>query len=282
MLAKRIIPCLDVRDGQVVKGTKFQDLQILGSPVELARFYNEQSADELVFYDITASFENRGIFLDVVETVAQEIFIPFTVGGGVNTLEDFTKLLKRGADKVSVNSGAVKHPFLIQEAAKKFGSQCVVLSIDAKRVDTRQDYPAEVDGSLEAGKVDTCKVDANAAGADPAWRVFTKGGRNDTGMDAILWAKKGVALGAGEIVINSIDQDGVKKGYDIPLLQALQREVSVPVIASGGAGSVEDIIEGFDIGGADGCLAASIFHHKEILIPELKKALMDKGIPVRR
>ncbi len=255
MLAKRIIPCLDVRDGQVVKGTKFQDLQILGSPVALARFYNEQSADELVFYDITASFENRGIFLDVVETVAKEIFIPFTVGGGVNTLEDFTKLLKRGADKVSVNSGAVKHPALIEQAARKFGSQCVVLSIDAKRID---------------------------GGAQESWRVFTQGGRRDTGMDAIAWAKKGVALGAGEIVINSIDQDGVKKGYDIPLLQALEREVTVPVIASGGAGSVEDIIEGFTLGGADGCLAASIFHHKEILIPKLKKALTDQGIPVRR
>ena len=251
MLAKRIIPCLDVRDGQVVKGTKFQDLQILGSPVALARFYNEQSADELVFYDITASFENRGIFLDVVETVAKEIFIPFTVGGGVNTLEDFTKLLKRGADKVSVNSGAVKNPSLITDAAKKFGSQCVVLSIDGKR-------------------------------QGDSWRVYTKGGRQDTGLDVIEWAKNGVALGAGEIVINSIDQDGVKNGYDIPLLQALQREVSVPVIASGGAGSIEDIIEGFEIGGADGCLAASIFHHKEILIPELKKALINKGIPVRR
>ena len=278
MLAKRIIPCLDVRDGQVVKGTKFQDLQILGSPVELAGFYNEQSADELVFYDITASFENRGIFLDVVETVAKEIFIPFTVGGGVNTLEDFSKLLKRGADKVSVNSGAVKNPTLIKDAAKKYGSQCVVLSIDAKRVDDRQDHPTD----FEAGKTDATKGDATAVAAAPTWRVFTKGGRNDTGMDAVQWAKQGVALGAGEIVINSIDQDGVRNGYDLPLLQALQRELSVPVIASGGAGSVEDIIDGFEIGGADGCLAASIFHHKEILIPELKKALRDKGIPVRR
>ncbi len=251
MLAKRIIPCLDVRDGQVVKGTKFKDLQILGSPVELARFYNDQSADELVFYDITASFENRGIFLDVVETVAKEIFIPFTVGGGVNALEDFSKLLKRGADKVSVNSGAVKNPSLITEAAKKYGSQCVVLSIDGKRTDS-------------------------------GWQVFTKGGRENTGLDVIQWAKKGVALGAGEIVINSIDQDGVKSGYDIPLLQALEREVTVPVIASGGAGSTADIIEGFTRGGADGCLAASIFHHREILIPELKKALSKEGIPVRR
>ena len=253
MLAKRIIPCLDVRDGQVVKGTKFQDLQILGSPVELARFYNEQSADELVFYDITASHENRGIFLDVVETVAREIFIPFTVGGGVNTVEDFSKLLKRGADKVSINSGAVKNPSLITEAAKKYGAQCVVLSIDGKRT-----------------------------ADDGTWQVFTRGGRKNTGMDVIEWAKKGVALGAGEIVINSIDQDGVKSGYDLPLLRALQREVSVPVIASGGAGSVSHITEGFNDGGADGCLAASIFHHKEILIPNLKKALMEEGIPVRR
>ena len=259
MLAKRVIPCLDVRDGQVVKGTKFQDLQILGSPVELARFYNEQSADELVFYDITASFENRGIFLDVVETVAKEIFIPFTVGGGVNTLEDFTKLLKRGADKVSVNSGAVKDPSLIQSAAKKFGSQCVVLSIDAKRVEEPKANPL-----------------------NPTWRVFIQGGRKDTGMDAIEWAKKGVALGAGEIVINSIDQDGVRRGYDLSLLETLGKAVSVPIIASGGAGSMEDIVEGFLIGGADGCLAASIFHHKEILIPELKEVLMKKGIPVRR
>jgi len=274
LLAKRIIPCLDVRDGQVVKGTKFQDLEILGSPVELARFYNEQSADELVFYDITASFENRGIFLDVVETVAKEIFIPFTVGGGVNTLEDFSKLLKRGADKVSVNSGAVKNPSLIAEAAKKYGSQCVVLSIDAKRVDESSGDGKSNPGSPAKG--------SSSPESRQTWQVFTKGGRHNTGMDAIQWAKEGIALGAGEIVINSIDQDGVKKGYDIPLLQALQRGVSVPVIASGGAGSVEDIIEGFDLGGADGCLAASIFHHKEIFIPELKKALINKGIPVRR
>ncbi len=250
MLAKRIIPCLDVRDGRVVKGTKFENIKELGDPVELARYYNSERADELVFYDITASYENRGIFLDVVEQVAKQVFIPFMVGGGVKSVEDFSKLLHRGADKVSVNSSAVENPKLIEAAAKKFGDQCVVLSIDGKK-----------EGS--------------------SWKVYTKGGRENTGLDVIEWAKRGVELGAGEIVMNSIDQDGVRSGYDLELLKALGEALRVPVIASGGAGNTQHFIDGFQIGKADGCLAASIFHQKELRIPDLKQELLEAGLPIR-
>lgn len=252
MLTKRIIPCLDVRDGKVVKGTKFKDIKEVADPVELAKYYNSQGADELVFYDITASYENRGIFLDIVERTAKEVFIPFTVGGGVNSIEDFSRILRAGADKISINSSAVKNPDLIKEGALKFGSQCVVLSIDSKK--------------MENGK----------------WNVFINGGRKDTGMDAIEWAKKGVELGAGELVLNSIDTDGVKNGYDIELLDLITNVVNVPVVASGGAGTKEHFKEVFKKTKVDAALAASVFHFKEIEIGNLKNYLTEEGIEVRK
>ncbi|OHW62248.1 imidazole glycerol phosphate synthase subunit HisF [Andreesenia angusta] len=252
MLTKRIVPCLDVRDGKVVKGTKFKDIREVDDPVELAKYYNEQGADELVFYDITASHEKRGIMLDIVERTAKEVFIPFTVGGGVNSVEDFTAILRAGADKISVNSSAVKNPELIREAALKFGAQCVVLSIDAKEV------------------------------AENKWNVFINGGRLDTGLDAVEWAVKGVELGAGELVLNSINTDGVKGGYDVALMKAVAEKVNVPIIASGGAGTREHFAEVLSDGGADAALAASVFHFKEIMIPELKDYLIAEGIPMRK
>mgnify|MGYP000169367599 CR=1 FL=1 len=252
MLTKRIVPCLDVRDGKVVKGTKFKDIREVDDPVELAKYYNEQGADELVFYDITASHEKRGIMLDIVERTAKEVFIPFTVGGGVNSVEDFTAILRAGADKISVNSSAVKNPELIREAALKFGAQCVVLSIDAKEV------------------------------SENKWNVFINGGRLDTGLDAVEWAVKGVELGAGELVLNSINTDGVKGGYDVALMKAVAEKVNVPIIASGGAGIREHFAEVLSDGGADAALAASVFHFKEIMIPELKDYLIAEGIPMRK
>ncbi|KDR95106.1 imidazole glycerol phosphate synthase subunit hisF [Peptoclostridium litorale DSM 5388] len=253
MLTKRIVPCLDVRGGKVVKGTKFKDIKEVDDPVVLAKFYNDNGADELVFYDITASHEGRKLMLDVVRRTANEVFIPFSVGGGVNSVDDFKQILRAGADKISINSSAVKNPRLITDAALKFGAQCVVLSIDAKKVDS-------------TGK----------------WNVFINGGRIDTGMDAIEWAKRGVELGAGEIVLNSIDADGVKQGYDIELTRTVSSLVSVPVIASGGAGKKEDFYEVLTEGMADAALAASVFHFKEIEIPNLKQYLYEKDIPVRR
>ena len=251
MITRRIIPCLDVRNGRVVKGVNFEGIQDVASPVELARFYNESGADELVFYDITASYENRGLFTDALKEVASEIFIPLTVGGGINSISDFDRVLKCGADKVSVNSGAINNPELINEAAMKYGSQCVVLSSDIKRV-----------------------------GGE--FRVFAKGGRVDTGLEAISWIKKCVALGAGEVVVNSIDTDGVKGGFDIELLRAVRAAVNVPIIASGGAGCTEDFTElFFEIPDMDAALAASVFHFGEIKIPELKAKMKEKGIPVR-
>lgn len=252
MLAKRIIPCLDVRDGRVVKGTKFEDIKDVNDPVELAKFYNAEGADELVFYDITASHEKRSIMLDIVKKTAQEIYIPFTVGGGVNTVEDFTKILRAGADKISVNSSAVKNPELIKQAALKFGAQCVVLSIDAKRV------------------------------SPDKWNVFTNGGRTDTGLDAIEWAKRGVELGAGELVMNNMNTDGVKGGYDLELMKKVSQVVNVPIIASGGAGKREDFYDVLTEGQADGALAASVFHFREIKIRELKKYLEEQGVEMRR
>ena len=250
MITKRIIPCLDVRNGRVVKGVNFEGIQDVASPVELAHFYNDSGADELVFYDITASYENRGLFTDELTQVAKEIFIPLTVGGGINTLDDFDRVLKCGADKVSVNSGAIKDPSLIEKAAKKYGDQCVVLSMDVKRVD---------------GK----------------FRIFSKGGRIDTGIDALEWAKNGENSGAGELVVNSIDTDGVKQGFDLEMLQAVSELVSIPVIASGGAGKKEDFLELFKAGCADAGLAASIFHFKELSIADLKKYLNDNNIEMR-
>lgn len=250
MISKRIIPCFDVRDGIVVKGQKFQNIKEISEPVVLAKKYNELGADELVFYDITASAEGRKLFTDVVERVANEVFIPLTVGGGISTVEDFSRVLKAGADKVSVNSSAVRNPELIREASKKFGNQCVVLSIDVKRVDGQ-------------------------------FRVFVKGGREDTGMDAIEWAKRGEELGAGELVINSMDTDGVKEGFDLELLKAIAEVVTIPIIASGGAGCIEDFVDVFKVEGVDAGLAASIFHYGQVEIPELKKKLAESGIEMR-
>ena len=250
MITHRIIPCLDVRNGRVVKGVNFEGIQDVASPVELARLYNESGADELVFYDITASYENRGLFTDALRAVASEIFIPLTVGGGINTLDDFETALTSGADKVSVNSGAIRDPSLIERAAKKYGDQCVVLSMDIKRVD---------------GK----------------FRIFSKGGRVDTGIDALEWAVNGQNSGAGELVVNSIDTDGVKNGFDIEMLKEIQSRVTIPVIASGGAGKKEDFLELFRADCADAGLAASIFHFKEVDIRELKRYLNNNNIEMR-
>ena len=251
MITKRIIPCLDIKNGRVVKGTNFQGLSDVSDPVELAKVYSDSGADELVFYDITASAEGRQLFTDVLCRVASQIFIPLTVGGGINTVEDFDRVLKCGADKVSVNSGAIRNPQLIREAARKYGSQCVVLSADIKRVDGQ-------------------------------FRVFAKGGREDTGMEAIAWIKQGVALGAGEVVVNSIDTDGVKQGFDIEMLRAVCDAVNVPVIASGGAGAVAHFTDLFRaIPTIDAALAASVFHFGQIKIPDLKQQLQNNDIIVR-
>ncbi len=251
MITKRIIPCLDVRNGRVVKGTNFQNLNDVSSPVELGEFYSSCGADELVFYDITASAEGRQLFTDILKEVASKIFIPLTVGGGINTVEDFDRVLKCGADKVSVNSGAIKNPDLISQAARLYGNQCVVISCDIKRV-------------------------------DGVFHVFAKGGREDTGMEAISWIKRCVDMGAGEVVVNSIDTDGVKKGFDIEMLKAVCEAVNVPVIASGGAGSAEDFVTLFnEIPDIDAGLAASIFHFGEVQISDLKKLLKENNINVR-
>lgn len=251
MITKRIIPCLDVKDGRVVKGVNFLDLADVSSPVKLAKYYSESGADELVFYDITASAEGRALFTDILTEVASTIFIPLTVGGGINTVADFDRVLKCGADKVSVNSGAIRNPELVREAAKIYGDQCVVLSVDVKRVGDE-------------------------------FRVFAKGGREDTGMEAISWIKKCVSMGAGEVVVNSIDTDGVKKGFDIELLDIVTNTVNVPVIASGGAGSMKDFVDLFKaIPTIDAGLAASVFHFGEIKINDLKKELKKNDINVR-
>ena len=251
MITKRIIPCLDIKNGRVVKGTNFQGLSDVSDPVALAAHYSASGADELVFYDITASFEGRPLFTDILTRVASEIFIPLTVGGGINTVDDFDRVLKCGADKVSVNSGAIRNPKLIYEAAQKYGDQCVVLSADIRRVDGQ-------------------------------FRVFAKGGREDTGMEAIDWIKRGVAMGAGEIVVNSIDTDGVKGGFDLEMLQAVCDAVNVPVIASGGAGSMAHFVELFKtIPDIDAGLAASVFHFGQIAIPDLKQELRRNDIIVR-
>ena len=251
MITKRIIPCLDVKNGRVVKGVNFLGLSDVSSPVSLAEYYSQCGADELVFYDITASAEGRALFTDILTEVASKIFIPLTVGGGINTIEDFDCVLKCGADKVSVNSGAIRNPDLIRQGAEKYGNQCVVISCDIKRVDGE-------------------------------FRVFAKGGREDTGMEAISWIKKCVDLGAGEVVVNSIDTDGVKKGFDIPMLKAVCDAVNVPVIASGGAGNMRDFITLFqDIPEISAGLAASIFHFGEVEIFELKKTLRENSVNVR-
>ena len=251
MITKRIIPCIDVKDCRVVKGVNFLGLADVSSPVKLAKHYSDSGADELVFYDITASHEGRALFTDILTEVARTIFIPLTVGGGINTVEDFDRVLKCGADKVSVNSGAIRNPSLIGEAARKYGNQCVVISADVKRVNGE-------------------------------FRVFAKGGREDTGMEAISWIKRCVDMGAGEVVVNSIDTDGVKRGFDIEMLRAVRDAVSVPVIASGGAGSADDFIKLFHaIPDMDAGLAASIFHFGEVEIMDLKAKMLAEGITVR-
>ena len=251
MITKRIIPCLDVRDGRVVKGMNFEGLKDVSSPVLLADYYSRSGADELVFYDITASSDGRKLFTDILRETASKVFIPLTVGGGINTIDDFDRVLKCGADKVSVNSGAIRNPGLIKEAALKYGSQCVVISADVKRV-------------------------------DGVYRVFAKGGRENTGMEAIDWIVRCVKNGAGEVVLNSIDTDGVKKGFDIEMLKAVSESVDVPVIASGGAGCIQDFITLFKtLPKVDAGLAASIFHYGDVKISDLKKEMKENGIPVR-
>ncbi|MEG0741574.1 MAG: imidazole glycerol phosphate synthase subunit HisF [Clostridia bacterium] len=250
MLTKRIIPCLDVRKGRVVKGVNFEGLRDVDDPVALARFYNDAGADELVFYDITASAEGRPLFAEALRAVAAEVFIPLTVGGSVNALEDFDRVLKCGADKVSVNSGAIRDPNLIERAAKRYGSQCVVLSVDVKRV-------------------------------NGSFHVFAKGGREDTGMDALEWVKRGAKSGAGELVINSIDTDGVRRGFDLELLRAVGEAASLPIVASGGAGKREDFLQLFSLPCVDAGLAASIFHTREVEIAALKRYLYEHGVPMR-
>ena len=251
MITKRIIPCLDIRNGRVVKGVNFEGVQDVEDPVELARYYNESGADELVFYDITASFEKRKLFTDVLAQTAKQIFIPLTVGGSINTVDDFDRVLKCGADKVSVNTGAIKNPSLIESAAKKYGDQCVVLSMDIKRVNGQ-------------------------------FRIFKTGGRENTGLDALDWAKFGEDHGAGELVVNSIDTDGVRAGFDLELLTAICTRVRIPVIASGGAGNMAHFSELFkSVPGVDAGLAASIFHFREVRIGDLKSYLQEQGIPMR-
>lgn len=250
MLAKRIIPCLDVNHGRVVKGKQFHHLKDVDDPVALGKFYSDSGADELVFYDITATHEGRETFVDTVKAIAEELTIPFTVGGGIRKADDFRTMLLAGADKVSVNSAAVMHPEIIRESAERFGNQCVVLSIDGKRND------------------------------DGGWDVYIEGGRKYTGISVLEWARKGMELGAGEICMNSIDTDGEKNGYDLELMHVLSEQLSIPVIASGGAGKMEDFLKAFEAG-SDAALAASVFHFGEIAIPDLKKYLADHGIPVR-
>ncbi|MEW6441522.1 MAG: imidazole glycerol phosphate synthase subunit HisF [bacterium] len=251
MLAKRIIPCLDVDRGRVVKGIRFQQLRDAGDPVEIARFYDAQEADELTFLDITASQEQRGILLDIVSRTAEQVFMPLTVGGGVRTLEDIRMLLERGADKVSINTAAVDRPEMVREGAAAFGSQCIVVAIDAKR---------------------------NASGG---WEVYTHGGRNPTGLDAVEWAQRMEALGAGEVLLTSMDRDGTKNGYDIALTRTIADKIGIPLIASGGVGTLEHLYEGLSHGRASAVLAASIFHYREYTIAQVKRYLLAKGVPVR-
>ena len=251
MLAKRIIPCLDVRNGKVVKGVNFEGVRDVGDPVECAEEYNKQGADEIVFYDITASFEGRGVFLDVVRETAKKVFVPLTVGGGIKTVDDIREALRAGADKVSVNSQAVQNPQLVKDGADIFGSQCICVGIDAKKV------------------------------ADNKWTVYINGGRKPMGIDAVQWAVECERRGAGEILLTSMDEDGQKKGYDLGLTKAISERVNIPVIASGGAGALEHFYDAFTVGKADAVLAASLFHFGEIPIPELKKYLNEKNIPVR-
>ena len=274
MLAKRIIPCLDVKDGRVVKGTRFVDLRDAGDPAEVAERYDREGADELVFLDITASAERRKILMGIVEKTAERAFTPLTVGGGIRDLEDIRGLLLAGADKVSLNTSAVQNPRLIQEAAERFGSQCIVLAIDVNRCPKSK---------VQSPKSGDCASDVGRRTSDVglSWEVYIHGGRTPTGLDAVQWAARGVASGAGEILLTSMDCDGTRDGYDLDLTAAVAERVEVPVIASGGAGTVEHLYEAFAVGKADAALAASIFHFQEISVPDAKAYLRGLGIPIR-
>ena len=273
MLTKRIIPCLDIKDGRVVKGTNFVELRDAGDPVELSKMYNEQGADELVFLDITASYEKRDILIDLVKRTADQVFIPLTVGGGIKTVEDFRKILRAGADKISVNTAAIKNPNLIREASEIFGSQCVVVAIDAKR---RYVEGEEIDAVKGSGK-NLLKVNNRYC-----WfEVYIYGGRKGTGIDAIEWGKRACELGAGEILLTSMDADGTKEGYDLELTRLMSKSVKIPIIASGGCGTLKHIYDAFAYGKSDAALMASILHYREYTIQEIKEYLHNKGIPVR-
>jgi cyclase len=290
MLTKRIIPCLDVKDGRVVKGTRFVNLRDAGDPAEVAALYDQQGADELVFLDITASYERRQILMEVVRRTAEMAFTPLTVGGGVRTVDDIRALLLAGADKVSLNTAAVLRPDLITEAAERFGSQCIVLAIDAKRVDGDCRFPIPSAGlqDVSRSECDVPRVDPGTPTPEPRprrpvpqWEVYTHGGRTPTGLDAVEWARRGEALGAGEILLTSMDRDGTGDGYDLELTRAVAHAVGIPVIASGGAGTLEHLYQAFTEGGADAALAASIFHFGEWSIQDAKAYLRRRGVPVR-
>jgi len=280
LLAKRIIPCLDVKDGRVVKGVSFVNLRDAGDPVENALFYDEQGADELIFLDITASHEKRKIILDIVEKTAEDVFMPLTVGGGIKSLDDIRDLLNSGCDKVSINTTAVKDPYFISKAAERFGSQCIVVAIDAKRV---ADNMADATGEdwFTAADMQEVVLDPSAAGGGQRWAISTHGGRKMKLIDAVKWAKKMEEFGAGEFMLTSMDKDGTKDGYDIELTRTISEAVSIPVIASGGAGTLEHLYEGLAFGKADAVLAASIFHFREYTVREAKEYLRERDIPVR-
>lgn len=273
MLTKRVIPCLDVHDGRVVKGVKFVDLRDAGDPVELAAAYDQEEADELIFLDITASHEARETMVEVARRTAEQVFIPFTIGGGIRTLEDIRRLLAAGADKISLNTAAIKNPDLIREASLRFGSQCIVIAIDAKLVDSRQ-------STVDSENKENLPTPDSPLPTE-RWEAYINGGRNPTGIDAVEWAKKVESLGAGEILLTSMDADGTKDGYDIPLTRAISSSVNIPVIASGGAGKLEHFLQVIKEADADAVLAASLFHYGEISIHQVKEYLRDNGIPVR-
>jgi len=265
MLAKRIIPCLDVTGGRVVKGVNFTQLRDAGDPVEIAARYNEQGADELTFLDITATSDGRGLLLPIIEAVASQVFIPLTVGGGVRSVDDVRRLLNAGADKTSFNSAAIANPQLIEDASAKYGAQCIVVAIDAKR----------------RSAPDEQRLAANGAPVGPGWDVYSHGGRKNTGLDAVLWAREMAARGAGEILLTSMDRDGTRSGFDLALTRAVSDAVDVPVIASGGVGTLEHLADGIQLGGADAVLAASIFHYGEFTVLQAKQTMAVRGIPVR-
>jgi cyclase len=302
MLAKRIIPCLDVKEGRVVKGTQFLNLRDAGDPVEVAALYDQQGADELVFLDITASHERRGIMIDVVARTADQAFMPLTVGGGIRSLDDIRALLKAGADKVSLNTAAVQEPDLVRRAAERFGSQCIVLAIDAKRVTNREPRtasrerraphgePPVLDDEPAMANCESATADRLEYGERPlgpeapsrlVWKVYVHGGRTPTGKDAVGWAMEGERLGAGEILLTSMDRDGTKDGYDLELTRAIADAVGIPVIASGGAGTLGHLYDGLTAGRADAALAASMFHYREVTVEEVKRYLAGRGVPVR-